>query len=509
MCNSYRERRIERASFAVLFLLQSLVLHAQRVDISPLLNTKWGQGHPYNLLCPTRSGQHCQTGCVATAMAQVMKYHEWPKQDFDWQHMLNDYDSEATEQEQKAVAQLMAHCGASVNMDYGLQTSAAWEGDAAIALVETYGYAQSVHEVFRNMYGRMAWENLIYHELQQGRPVFYGGLPSGFTHQFVCDGYTDGKFHFNMAWQFLPDGYYTLDELDRYPEGQTAIIGIQPTCGEDYNTTFSEGSLRYTVTDVGEVSVSKDEIHLPEGQLVIPASVTHNGKTYRVTMLAYSAFEDCSSLTGLTIPATVSIIGHRAVLGCTQLSSIEVDSNNPWYATQQGVLISKGVDYSELIAYPINKTDAIYSVPDGITAISASFFRGNTHLQHVVLPASVVSIDLLAFRGCTSLTTVVSENTAPHAIEDFAFDDDTYERATLIVPPGTINTYKRLAGWKNFKQIEEAEPNAIHTPQTSHSSLANEDSKTAGKVLYTLDGALTPHTQGIVITQDGKKYLEK
>ena len=427
----------------------------QREAITPMVQTQWGQGSPYNLLCPTQGGQHCQTGCVATAMAQVMRYHEWPKHGFDWQHMLNLYDCETTEQERMTVAQLMAQCGAAVNMEYGLQTSAAWEGDAAIALVDTYGYAESVHEVFRNMYGRTAWENIIYHELAKGRPVFYGGLPSGFTHQFVCDGYADGKFHFNMAWQYLQDGYYEVDALDKYPEGQTAIIGIQPTCDADYCTTFSEGSLRYTVTDVGEVSVSKDEDNQPAGALVIPSTVTYEGKTYQVTAIAYTAFEDCASLTSLSIPASVTVIGHRCVQGCTQLSNIDVDSNNPWYAAKQGVVMSENPYFTELIAYPASKASSTFRIPAGVTAIPPSFFRDNTYLQRVELPSSVMAIDLLAFRGCTSLKTIVSENTSPRAIEDLAFDEDTYQHATLIVPAGTKTAYKRLAGWKNFKHIEE------------------------------------------------------
>lgn len=451
-------------------LLTGLVVHAQRMDITPMLHTQWGQGSPYNLLCPSIAGQHCQTGCVATAMAQVMKYHEWPKADFRWDKMLNLYDVNATEEERLAVAQLMASCGESVNMEYGLTTSAAWEGDAAIALREVFGYAPSVREVFRNMYGRTAWENLIYHELSQGRPVFYGGMPSGFAHQFVCDGYQDAKFHFNMAWQYLSDGYYIVDELDRYPEGQTAIIGIQPACDADFGKEFSLGVLTYTIIDRGEVSVRMNKENPPVGKLDIPASIEWNGNTYRVTAIDYAAFEDCISITALRIPASVAIIGNRMVLGCTQLASIEVDTDNPWYLSQDDVLMGK----YELVSYPISKLRSIYRVPDGITTIPASFFRENTYLQRVELPASVQSIDILSFRGCSALTTIVTENSAPRAIEELAFDDDTYDTATLIVPAGTATQYKRLSGWKRFQHIEEATSTgltSLSSPQPLSDSL--------------------------------------
>ena len=251
-----------------------------------------------------------------------------------------------------------------------------------------------------------------------------------------------------------------VDELDRYPEGQTAIIGIQPIGNEDFGKEFSVDALTYTVTDEGEVSVRMNKENPPVGKLVIPASVEWCGKTYSVTAIDYAAFEDCISLTALHIPATVTIIGNRMVLGCTQLATIEVDTANPWYTAQNDVLFGK----EELIAYPISKSDATYRLPDGITAIPASFFRGNAYLQRIELPASIQTIDILAFRNCTALTTIVSENSSPHAIEELTFDDETYANATLIVPEGTANQYKRLGGWKLFQHIEEATPTNIQAP---------------------------------------------
>jgi len=211
----------------LIFLTVALNGFSQRAEIAPLLQTAWGQGSPYNLLCPVKSGKHCQTGCVATAMAQIMYYHRWPAEGYEWNQMQLTYKGGETEEQQMAVAKLMHDCGVAVNMDYGVVTSAAWEGDAAVALVETFGYAETTQEVFAFYYTREEWETLIYNELAEGRPVFYGGMPSGFLHQFVCDGYKDGKFHFNMAWQFKPDGWYTLDEISNFPDSHTAIIGVK------------------------------------------------------------------------------------------------------------------------------------------------------------------------------------------------------------------------------------------------------------------------------------------
>ena len=485
----------------VVWMGLATMVHAQRTDIAPLLKTQWGQGNPYNLQCPVKNGKHCQTGCVATAMAQVMRHHEWPKDEFAWSKMKDTYDTStsATDESAQIVAALMAACGTAVNMDYGVSSSAAWEGDAAVALHERFGYAGTVHEVFRNMYGRTAWENLIYHELSKGRPVIYGGMPSGFTHQFVCDGYNakDATFHFNMAWQFMPDGYYAVDALDRYSDGQTAIVGICPASeatalgGEE----FVWGCLRCKVTGEDEVWVRSIEEGATVGELIIPSTMEWEGHTWRVVGIAYGAFEDCTALTRLVIPASVEVLGRRMVLGCERLTDISVAEDNQWYRVENGVLRTA----TELLAYPMTKTSSTYRIPDGIGDIPASLFRGNVWLERVEIPAGVTSIDILAFRGCTGLRTVVCESTAPSAIEDMAFDDDTYANATLIVPAGTAEKYKRLAGWKQFTHIEEGTTGiTVPTASSSH------------RTLYRLNGTLAQTAEGLTINADtGRKYYLK
>ena len=254
---------------AACWLLQATA-QSERKEIAPLLQTTWGQGSPYNLLCPVKSGQHCQTGCVATAMAQIMYYHRWPAQGFDWSKMQLTYKGGETEEQQMAVAKLMHDCGVAVNMDYGIVTSAAWEGDAAVALVRDFGYAETVQEVFAFYYTKEEWETLIYNELAEGRPVFYGGMPSGFLHQFVCDGYKDGKFHFNMAWQYKPDGWYTLDEISIFPDSHTAIIGVKkgdsPAGGINDVRTPKDTSVHYFNMNGTEFSTPQKGLNIVKYQ---------------------------------------------------------------------------------------------------------------------------------------------------------------------------------------------------------------------------------------------------
>ena len=239
-------------------------------SIAPLCQTKWNQDNPYNLLCPKLSGaaNRCYTGCVATAMAQVMKYHNWPevgegsisykweignlslkadfsKQIFDWDHMLDSYDSkvEYTEEEAVAVASLMRNVGISVEMSYSDTASGAMSQYIAGALGKYFKYDKgTIRYVMRDYYSLAEWEEMIYNSLKNYGPVILDGQSNQGGHSFVCDGYDkDGYFHINWGWGGVSDGYYLLSVLDPYNQGiggsgdnsgfnfmQDAIIGITP-----------------------------------------------------------------------------------------------------------------------------------------------------------------------------------------------------------------------------------------------------------------------------------------
>ena len=244
--------------------------------VKPMLTTQWDQGAPYNLQCPTMipdgetEPQHCLTGCVATAMAQIMYYWKWPQDyttaipahgygyegwdsetqtaiykyhtkklprvKFDWASMKNTYTGLETDASADAVAQLMRYCGQSVNMDYGLWGSAAAE--SPYALINYFGYDNGAVSV--NQYSHHSireWDALIYRELEEGRPVWYSGGAYG-GHSFVCDGYDgDGAYHFNWGWGGYQDGYFKLNvhSASDYLTEQSAVIGIQKPTGENVN----------------------------------------------------------------------------------------------------------------------------------------------------------------------------------------------------------------------------------------------------------------------------------
>lgn len=244
----------------------------QRSAIAPLITTKWNQSAPFNNKCPQVSGTRCVTGCVATAMAQAMKYHNWPEQGeksysytwnnttlsmdfstvtFDWDNMLDTYGSDATDAQKDAVATLMYACGISVDMRYGTGASAAVQSKIATALYTYFGYSKGVYSARREYYGLIDWENLIYENLRDCGPVVYGGQSNDGGHSFICDGYSrNGYFHINWGWGGMSDGYFLLTALNPTVQGiggstsgynfsQDAIIGIKkPGENDDYHYTM-------------------------------------------------------------------------------------------------------------------------------------------------------------------------------------------------------------------------------------------------------------------------------
>lgn len=240
---------------------------ADRAEIDPIVQTYWNQLAPYNDLCPEYQGSRCPSGCVATAMAQVMKHWNYPERgkgqityipseyidyelsldlsgiEFEWDKMLPRYDSNSSAESKKAVASLMYSCGVGALMAYGPEASSAGYEDSALALIRNFGYDAGMRLMKRDYFGIDAWNDLVYSELAAGRPVLYGGGNSTVAHAFVCDGYrSDGYFHINWGWGGWQDGYFKLSALNPGQSGvggaaggynieQEMIMGIRPPSG--------------------------------------------------------------------------------------------------------------------------------------------------------------------------------------------------------------------------------------------------------------------------------------
>ena len=262
--------------------------------VAPLILSTWSQGYPYNMFCPTdpSTGNTSVTGCVATALAQVINYYKYPSETIesipsyttsslsitlpeigittlDWGNMLNSYNNGYNDAQAQAVATLMKLCGQATEMDYSSTSSGAYTALDVRALTKYFGYDQTAQAIDRNAFSAMEWETIIYEELAANRPVIYSGASTGGGHSFIVDGCdTNGYFHINWGWNGSCDNYFLLSVLnpynnsgigasstdDGYSFGQEAIIGIQHGTGETipqiitaYNIS-NTGASKYTRT---------------------------------------------------------------------------------------------------------------------------------------------------------------------------------------------------------------------------------------------------------------------
>ena len=281
--------------------------------IDPLLGAiQYNQENPYNLLCPDipviingkLNYKKAVTGCVATAMAQVIRYWQYPSQTsaipgytlkfkngtetynvevsswdpttLDWANMLPAYSGNESDAQKEAVATLLALCGTSVNMKYNTGASSASSSSVPDALKSYFSYDAGMKEISRLQYRASEWNQIIYDELKSKRPVLYSGQSTGGGHSFVVDGYDSNDFfHINWGWGGFQDNFFLLSVLDPganagigassstdgYGYGQTAIIGIQPTTGTEPKpepVKMSSNSFKATPSEYTRTSSSED-----------------------------------------------------------------------------------------------------------------------------------------------------------------------------------------------------------------------------------------------------------
>ncbi len=274
----------QEIEFLQTYKADDLVLKAPSLNdaggVEPLIKSNWGQEMPYYLQCPIYQNEYCVVGCVATAMAQVMLYWQYPTScgaidsyycysirknvpalpatTFDYSLMLPSYchwdwdnsmliqDVYTDEQAQEA-AKLSRYCGQAVEMDYSPEGSGAYTWDQLSAM-KWFGYSSNAQDISKSSswgswggsgYTTAEWEAKIKTELDAGRPILYSASdPSAGGHAFICDGYNaEGYFHFNLGWYGTCDGWYLStslkmthrdgDELN-FRSGHEMLIGVEP-----------------------------------------------------------------------------------------------------------------------------------------------------------------------------------------------------------------------------------------------------------------------------------------
>ena len=394
--------------------------------IPPLMTTTWDQQDPYNQYCPDFfSYGKCVTGCVATAMAQVMYYHransvtqttaQIPAYDcgtlwlngtdtlghihvnaipagspIDWNNMLDSYSGSTTPTQKQAVANLMKYCGSAVQMNYANAWnggSGAYSSDVPIALKSYFNYSDETTLQYRSNYSSdAAWESLVYTELSSSRPVYYSGSNSSGGHAFVCDGYDgSGYYHINWGWSGTSDGYFLLTALDPNQQGtggsssgynqyQAALINAQPKSSSPSNPVLATSiSLNKTSAEINTGGT------LQLTATVLPSNATNKTVTWTTSNSSVATVNSNGLVT--TIASGTVTITARTTDGSNLSASCSVT------VKQSSVLVT---------SISLNKT-------------SAELTEGNTmQLSATVLPSNATNKTVTWTTSNSSVATVSS-----------------------------------------------------------------------------------------------------
>lgn len=484
-----------------------------RAPIEPLIKTHWGQDEPFNNSCPLISGERAVTGCVATALAQVMNYHKWPERGqgthsyeyngetysidfsqikFDWDAMLDDYDSDSSERSKDAVATLMKACGYGVNMEYGTAGSG---GSAARTMgIEKaarsfFDYSDIANYIEREDYTSEEWESIIYAQLSQGLPVLYYGRDKNGGHSFICDGYQgDGYFHFNWGWYGMADGYFLMStgqniDLNGYNINQGCIVNLFPS-NKRLDCFLSDGTFIYqeigndTLVLIGATDNNNNNNKL-SGDVILPDQTVISGKNYAVskiicsirnlldtvnpisldirtpiTAIPYWEFQDMKNLKSIKFPSTLLSIGFQAFANCSGLTgtltipeSVTSIEGNAFFGCSGftgDLIIPNSVTSIEFGAfYECKGFNGELFIPNSVTSIgNNAFMYCHGFTGELIIPNSVTSIGRGAFWGCIGFTGELVIPNSVTSIKDNAFYDCSFSTINCIsqTPPSIETT---------------------------------------------------------------------
>ena len=303
--------------------------------VNALIVTSWNQYPRYNNKCPVDAslsnlGGHPTTGCVATAMAQIMKYWEYPSKGYgsksyrsehygtlsadfgstayNWDNMPNKLSSSTSSTQNNAIATLMYHCGVAVSMNYnsdGYGSSGAntldWGGgraSAETALKTYFGYASTLEGKQSSSMSSSAWISLLKTELDSRRPMLYRGVSSQGGHCFICDGYdSSNKFHFNWGWGGSSNGFYAITAgtsgCHEFAQDQCAIVGIKPKDGSSPAKNYDlYMNTDLTATNTSGSTSSEPNAYYFGNTISFTAKVENNGTGTFDGYLKVGAFTD-------------------------------------------------------------------------------------------------------------------------------------------------------------------------------------------------------------------------
>lgn len=406
------------------------------VIVEPLLQAiTWDQGEPYNNECPLYDGKNrAVTGCVATAMAQIMAYHKYPNalqkdiptyisqgaagdinvegveaagRTYDWANMRDEYDENFSDIEAAAVARLMSDVGRSVNMTYGSESGAITIAPAS-ALPDYFGYDPDfIQYIQRAQVSLAKWIEIIKHELNEARPVYYGGLSEGGGHAFVCDGYDSADFfHINWGWGGYCNGNFDISVLnpnsnsgagassttDGYDMGMVVVIGIRPDNDQEDKVQWEFPSM-CVYADINAESTIKTGTRLSaSGKFVVDTSwemYNSNPKSF-MGDIGIAAMNDkgelkiiCSATTSTPVKEGYGInaedvreylpVEYAFPVGFTRLVAVERPTGGEWTLMNDAINYSIPLEATETkLSFAEDKTLTVAITNDGIEAANGS-----------------------------------------------------------------------------------------------------------------------------------------
>ena len=435
--------------------------------IAPMIKTHWDQGEPFNLKCPSVNGELCVTGCVATAIAQVMYYHRWPEQSkaidayttsgglsvdalpevtFEWDKMQTEYLSTDTGDAADAVATLMRYAGQMVSMNYTTESSGA-SSLFIDKLVDKFDYASTVRIAIHDYIGGEEWASLVYNELKARRPILYCGSKLKSGHEFVCDGYDgDGKFHFNWGWGGSFDGYFSLDLLnpngggtgsvsghDGYINYQEIVLGLKPSnqltdddpttaivnsASVTGNTTFTRSSSSENFENVG---VTAGLYNLSATTNYYLGWMLYEGNNALEDLTLYRS-DNWGFLKGRSIPSKLTF-GAGLADGTYRLVPIlyRMDGNNPLQMADGG-----NTTYIQAVI----SGNTLTLTPIGSSSGSASALNTSYTLQQVNVT------DCNPNKTATVALLLTNTGTVDHGNIIMSVDNDDVTITTTDIKPG-------------------------------------------------------------------------
>lgn len=508
----------------------------------PLLLSDWDQGGKYNALCPADQfgpGGHAYAGCVAIAMAQVMYYYKYPSQGnssysyyhqtygllsanfgtttYKWNEMANKMPTEGNFE----IAQLLYHCGVSVDMNYTASGSGAWSNNVVSSLKDYFGYSSLIHLDSKSSFTTSQWSAKIIQSIDDKVPLYYHGYPASFGagHAFNLDGYQGSDyFHFNWGWSGSYNGYFYLNNLNPggndFSTGQGAIFDIKPSPGfypEGCQSTTAIGSNQGVLFDgsgPGNYSASNDcrwLISPVQNIDYIEFTVDRLDLALGDTLFLYDGASTNDSLigkiSGTSIPSKVSLSGNKLLVRFVTDNQNEASGFDASFKSILPVFCQGTLLLTDSVGYITDGSDS-NNYNNGIMCkwliespvnqgIAMQFTKFNTELNKdwvkVYDPTVTPSLLLGQFSG-NQLPPIISASNGKMLIVFASSESDSDEGWEAYYFTGNV-------GFANNKSLSNLK--VFPNPAQSSININGIVSHSAKVQLFSMDGILVYHSENI------------